>query len=905
MSVPRHLDDAGGVAALLWERWLPRSVRRVVQDSLVEPASAPVLVRLLASWHDVGKVSPAFAGQVPARAGDLAAAGLELPVASHGQSRALPHGTAGGWVVREWLLAQGFDRRAANGWAAVVAAHHGSVPPSLEPPPAYLLGTGAWGSGRDALLQRTLDKAGAGEFLAGWGRRPLTPAAQLLLSAVVIVADWLASNEMLFPYRGQEPGEQRAARGWEALGLPVRWYPVVTSTAEGFWRSRFGFDDAQARPMQRTVVGIAAGAADPRLLIVEDSMGSGKTEAALAAAELLAARAGCSGVIVALPTMATSDAMFGRVLDWLDRLPEPPGAGWSTYLAHGKAGLNDEFTGLFRGDVRGVCDDDGHGAAVAHEWLSGRKKGLLSSFVVSTIDQVLVAALKHRHLVLRHLALASKVVVVDEVHASDPYMRTFLVRVLEWLGSYRVPVVLLSATLPPAQRAELVDAYLGRWSDPDRTMTGRRRGSRYRRGDAAGAPGVPPQSAAGYPLVTVVDGDQVRTEQVPAGRPTVPVAVRRLADDALAATLTGLLAGGGVAAVICNTVGRAQQAAALLRTVFPPGEVLLLHSRFLVADRHRLERTVRAALGPPVGPDPKSTGRPRRMLLVGTQVLEQSLDIDVDVMVTDLAPTDLLLQRIGRLHRHPRPPRPDRVATPVCLIRGVDWSTEPAMAVHGSRRVYGDAALLRTVTVLGPYLAGRPVLLPDDIAPLVRDTFRPFQPGDPDWPDALAAAEADAQAQRKASVSRAEAWRLPGPGGDVTDLFGLLSESRSDEGPRGQAAVRDGVQGVEVLLLTAAGEDLRLPAWIGSGQPLGAAPSGAAARAALGCAVRLPDWCTEQVLAGLGDLTGPAGWADNRWLRDTLVLRCTATAGGLAGRAGGLALGYDRRDGLTVSREAA
>lgn len=197
----------------------------------------------------------------------------------------------------------------------------------------------------------------------------------------------------------------------------------------------------------------------PGVMVVEAPMGIGKTEAALAAAEVLAYRFHCGGLIVALPTMATTDAMFGRVLAWVRSLPSPHQL--SMYLAHSKAALNDEAGTLPRHCAGHLYDEQGKAsaAAVAMGWLSGRKKGVLSTFVVATIDQVLFGALRSRHLALRHLALAGKVVIVDEVHAADAYMRAYLCRALQWLGAYGTPVVLLSATLPPDQREELLNAY--------------------------------------------------------------------------------------------------------------------------------------------------------------------------------------------------------------------------------------------------------------------------------------------------------------------------------------------------------------------------------------------------------------------------------------------------------------
>ncbi len=204
------------------------------------------------------------------------------------------------------------------------------------------------------------------------------------------------------------------------------------------------------------------------MMIIEAPMGEGKTEAALAVTEIFAARSGAGGCFIALPTMATGNAMFPRMLHWLKRLPNKAGTH-SVFLAHSKAALNEEYTTLARQDNGRITDVDRDGTEgewqprsdervapaqlVAHHWLRGRKKGMLSSFVTGTIDQLLFTGLKSRHLALRHLAMAGKVVVVDEAHAYDTYMNSYLDRVLSWLGAYGVPVVVLSATLPAVAAA--------------------------------------------------------------------------------------------------------------------------------------------------------------------------------------------------------------------------------------------------------------------------------------------------------------------------------------------------------------------------------------------------------------------------------------------------------------------
>ena len=337
------------------------------------------------------------------------------------------------------------------------------------------------------------------EEFAGFANTFVPAPVASLLTGYVIMADWLASDQTLFPLVSNgydDEGEdgrglrmqpstwddvsRQVAGAWQRAGLIPAWHEdaVPNVPIDDLYRNRFGFSESmRPRPMQRAAVEVARSVETPGLMIIEAPMGEGKTEAALAAAEILAARTGRGGICVALPTMATTDAMFGRVHRWLERLPHEDGAdARSVFLAHGKARLNEEFQGLARSGGRWVMSAMGEDlreggsstrdklrnppdSVVVSQWMEGRKKGMLANFVVCTVDQVLMGALEMKHLCLRQLALANKVVVIDECHAYDSYMRCYLNRVLEWLGAMGVPVVLLSATLPAQQRREMLTSY--------------------------------------------------------------------------------------------------------------------------------------------------------------------------------------------------------------------------------------------------------------------------------------------------------------------------------------------------------------------------------------------------------------------------------------------------------------
>lgn len=837
LPLHQHLDDAAGVAGLLVDHWLSPQVLNRIGSELPD---GPTGVRRLACWlagvHDVGKCSPAFAVQVQTLADRMRRfdLGPDPRLAHSPTRRKLTHSLVGHLAVRDYLADElGFGRRGpATQWASVVGSHHG-VPPErtelalvLDHP--NLAGTGAWSTIRSRFLDRATTRAGGHEALARYRDITLSKPTQALLTAIVIMADWIASSD-LFPLRPGEtlnepPAEpddeltaDRVAAGWAALNLTPRWEPApYDGDVDALFRRRFDRPAGSVRDVQVAAVEMAAAMAEPGMVIIEAPMGSGKTEAALMAAEVLAHASKADGCFLALPTQATSDAMFKRMRDWLGRLP-----GWSdrgrvsVRLAHGRAHLNDDYRGLVRSGRYNDVGEKGHDGPIAHWWFAGRKKAGLASFVVGTIDQVLFAGLKSRHLMLRHLTLAGKVVIIDEVHAYDVYMSQYLHRVLHWLAAYRVPVVLLSATLPGDRRAELVRAYNSGL------------------GDAPAAA----ELVDDYPLVSVSGGLAPRA--VPLPEAGDPVLLDRLDDslDTLVGYLRTQLADGGCAVVVRNTVPRVQETAERLAGEFGEDRITINHSRFLACDRASKDRDLLRRFGPPENhPD-----RPDLHIVVASQVVEQSLDVDFDLMVTDLAPVDLVLQRLGRLHRHHRD-RPERLRQARCALVGVrGWDEEPVTAVRGSRHVYRDHTLLRAAAIL----ADRDTLtLPHDIAPLVRLAYGDAPVGPPSWRPAMDAAARAAADSARERASSARDFLLDEARGDT--LIGWLHAGVGDasDDPRGVAQVRDGEESLDVLVvLRDAGGGLVVPTWVkDGGTPIPADQDipPRQARVIAACTLRLP-----------------------------------------------------------------
>jgi len=901
LPLHQHLDDAAAVAGRLVDCWLPQQVlERIARDLPDGLAGVRAVVCWLAAVHDVGKASPAFAVQVDALADRMREHGLVAhpTLAKDPERGAVSHALVGHLAVRDWLeRSRGFSRRGvANQFGGVVGSHHGVSPDDgqlqLVRGRPDLCGSGPWERARWFFLER----ASRGVDLRRYRDVRLSLPSQVLLTAIVIVADWIASNADLFPLYPistaaetpveltAEEMEQRLQVAWTRLDLPSRWtaqHPGVD--VDQLFRDRFDRRAAGARPVQAAAVEVASALTTPGLMIIEAPMGAGKTEAALMAAEVLAAMTGAEGCFVALPTQATTNAMFDRVRGWLERLPGRDGAV-SVMLAHGKASLNDEFAGLVReGRFRGV-GDSGDAWLVAHQWLSGRKKGVLASFVVGTIDQVLFAGVKSRHLMLRHLALAGKVVVIDEVHAYDVYMSQYLHRVLQWLGAYGVPVVLLSATLPADRRAALLAAYDS---------------------GAGTAPTHVHGQDPGYPVV-LSSGAAPRT--VPQSGARTEVQLDHLDDDldALVAYLREHLAGGGCAAVVRNTVTRVQETAARLEAEFGSEHVTVNHSRFLSCDRARIDQDLLRQFGP-------RGRRPRLHIVVASQVVEQSLDVDFDLMVTDLAPVDLVLQRLGRLHRHERD-RPARLRAARCALTGVEnWHTGPVRAVRGSRRVYGEHTLLRAAALLHRDVR-ESITLPADISVLVQQAYGDERLGPPDWQPAMNDARAAADAVTRRRVDAARAFLLDPVGPSAQTLIGWVHAGVGDvdDDHRGAAQVRDGEESLEVLVVQQdADGGLVTPEWIerGGGEPvpLDSAVEPKQARVIAACGVRLPlalchPGIVDDVIAALEHNRFTSFW-QNPLLKGQLVLVLDADRTAIVrhGKAD-FRLTYDPRRGLMHER---
>lgn len=919
MALEQHLTDAGNVARALWEEWLPQSAKRTIAESVGSEELAKKLAVFFVAGHDVGKASGSFQGMVPALAGRAYRAGW--PEMTYGaEARALKHATISAVSLFDWLIDKGVMPFEIETYVAVVAGHHGVFPSSTafgQCTSLLKLDKDEWIQGRLRLWDDVAAFAGLED--ADWLNMPeggLSESAQLVLTGFIVVCDWIASNEKLFPYPGMGTegpgdgdGEDRWNRALDDLDFPEPWAADVPADPGSLFGERFDLPPgAEPRPMQLAAAEHAASLTEPSLMLIEAPTGEGKTEAALAAAEVLAAKFGAGGVMVALPTQATSDAMFSRTLAWLGRTIGDSRRAVAA-LCHGKAVFNDEYRGLMRGTgsaVRGIGgEQSASGDVEAHWWFRGRRQSVLANFTVGTIDQFLFAALKSRFVMLRHLGLVGKVVVLDEIHSADEYMSVYLDRALEWMGAHGVPVIALSATLSPARRCALLAAY----------RNGRELASGISSPERMGDAGLDDaREDAAFPLITSIStGTPELVHPQRSGRAST-VELEFIGDDLQERVnrVVEEVAGGGCVVVVCNTVGRAQETYYALRAElgWNPGEIRLLHSRFMAVDRRVRELELQELVG-------KHGERPDRLIVVATQVIEQSLDVDFDLMITDLAPMDLLIQRMGRLHRHDGRDRPESMRTPRMLITGA--TVEPGAVPkfpRGSEAVYGKALLLRTVAALDAHRGDGALTVnsPGDVAALVRATYAdtPDVPagGEQNW--AQAEKEREEKLEKKRDAAAMYAVGRPHPKALEASLLGW-NDINTGEEVHGIAQVRDIDDSLEVILVREENGRLlsmpHLPRRANEYVDLAGGIDDDLALQVARCTAGIPGWQLRDEHNNdifddlIGELEGrhiPC-WENSRWLKGQLVMPLDERG---EFRFRTIVFRYDDELGMTVDRKA-
>lgn len=891
LSLPQHMIDSADIASILWEEWLAPAQRGLISGAFgwSEEAARRVVAWLVGS-HDIGKADPKFLRQIEHQPkytyllDKIAAAGMPLETDSVFE-KALPHSVLSHAVIADFLhRAKSAKPTSARTWASVSGAHHGlPVDPTAAGYAFRYLKTldPRWRDMHRDLLESLADHTGAEGPLQRIAAVRLDPQAQMVITGLTIMTDWIASNADVCPMTssGRSTAPDRARRAVDAIRLTSPWTPLApnTGTPSGDFARRFSWpEDRTARPSQVAAVELCASlrSGQSAMLVIEAPMGEGKTEAALLGAEVLAERGGSSGVMVAAPTTATADGLLNRVTRWAQSTTTAA-RPVSLFLGHSRSRLNPEMRRL---RFQGIGEDPVAERSVAHQWLSGRKKGILSNVVVGTVDQVLFMALQSRHVMLRHLGLSGKVVIIDEVHAYDTYMSSYLITALHWLGRYGSGVVLLSATLPASRRHDLMEAY--------------RSGLEGKPLTAASAE-VESRPDFSYPRLSLVTSSREETAApAPAGASTsVQLSTIDDDEDALRRALHRTRDDGGCTAVICSTVSRAQDVYRIAQEMVGE-EAALLHAQFTASHRLAAERRLLDELGPGAS---RGHGRPGRRIVVATQVIEQSLDLDFDLLITDIAPADLILQRMGRLHRHRRPAedRPHWAQAPRTIIRGMSApspQTAPEFAA-GIAYVYPEPLLLSSIEALGLIPGESTLSLPADIPRIVHAAYEAPQVPSA-WSEHYAEQQRLWEESEDRSRLRARNFQLKAAHrGTLTSCFagpsGSIDESDQIGEQMGLARVRDADPSIEVIPVCVHGESYT-PLLIGQDAecpdpvPAGIPPSPAVEQLLAGSTLRLPGRFgdsqsrgpeqLDQLLDELEQQTDSA-WMQSSLLRGQLMLR--------------------------------
>ncbi len=682
-----HLLDVGFVAyALLQPPASPRWRRALAQALGTDAETLYEWLPYFVALHDIGKISSPFQGLKEAQQERLVRLGFTF------SDRADHHHTAIGQVcVAEALDDLTLPETLRDVIVDAIGGHHGRFAGNEPAKTArHYLKTYEPPEWRDL---RAIASAALKQHLllnppAQWPESANISTAIMALTGFIILCDWLGSDGVRFPPQPDTdleeylPTSQRRARiAAESAGF----FAPAESHAPTPFAELFP-DKQPSRPLQMAIDAIPADLlAGPCLAILEAPTGEGKTEAALALAHRLAQARGSDELYYALPTTATSNQMFIRLQTHLRERLE---LETQVKLIHGQAFLVEDD---WRLEPLEDANDEHREAAL--EWFGPKKRALLAPFGVGTIDQVELATLNVKHTALRMIGLAGKVIILDEVHAYDTYMTTIVESLLRWLRALDASVILLSATLPQSRRAALARAY------------------GVETGDAV--------AAQAYPAVWVFGAGEPHHAEPEAMQPERVLMLDwlRLSDEEAEAKAHWLLeqaSAGGCVCWMTNTVRRAQAIFEIVdRLAGPATDRMLLHAQLPLCERERREAALREKYGPP----DDNTQRPERGIVIGTQVLEQSLDLDFDALVSDLAPVDLLLQRAGRLHRHARA-RPATHAVPRLWVNAP--LTEGRPALDPDRWVYAPFLLLQTWTTLADRAE---IVLPRDYRLLVEAVY--------------------------------------------------------------------------------------------------------------------------------------------------------------------------------------
>lgn len=669
-SIVTHSILSGLIAQVIWNQMPEGAQEELAQFLSCTQEQVKAWLGYLVSLHDIGKVEELFQWQWPEMRAWIEQAGKKPEFAD----TKVRHERTTAEALNERIWKElGAEKSLRSFYAGVLGAHHQGK--DGEGGSKHTKNSLFW-NGLQAELEETMRHLFLKTDVAFFPplEKPQKGPAGALLLGLTILSDWIASGDLFAdaetwfdPEKTWAEAEQKVERFLEDSGLCS---PDVD----------FGRDFTEVWPniprnglrgLQEDIE-VLFGETEERIsvVLIEAPMGEGKTEAGIYAALQMARQWKKHGFYVGLPTSATSNQMVGRMRAFLAL----HGLEDTVRLLHSMAWLVDEDLPEMQFDTEEK--------AYAARWLLPVRRGLLAPYAVGTVDQAMMAVLMVKYGVLRLLGLAQKTLVIDELHSYDVYMSELIERLLEWCKALEIPVVMLSATLPPEKKAQMLSPYMTEELPQD------------------------------YPAITAIteDGRAVvrkiaRTEK----HSVVSVSLCPILQDPeqIARKAAELVQDGGCLCVLLNEVDQAQTVYQALKQMGFDGETLLFHARFPAEWRQEIEAQCIRWFGK------DKSHRPKKAILVATQVVEQSLDVDFDAMMTAVAPIDLLLQRVGRVFRHEDTPRPPQFQVPtLCVLTPQD--------PKNYHDVYPPCLRNQSLHLLQDRTAIR---IPDDMPRLVADGY--------------------------------------------------------------------------------------------------------------------------------------------------------------------------------------
>jgi len=646
-------------------------------------------ISYLSGLHDIGKISQGFQSKCPAW---LEQNGLVEESRRYAwQSLEKDHSKISQFTVQRLLSEPqfGIDSYSALWWAAAIGGHHGRLyyPSERGLPQVPGMRADIWEDERKVISMQLLEALNQRTAIELTSVSPESPE-MWWFAGLTSIADWIGSDESYFPPEEElslDEIKNRSIKALERIGLGQ-----LNIVSDLSFEKLFPFSP---NALQSSVMEYIK---SPGVYVIEAPMGMGKTEAALAAAYQLLCSGHASGIYFALPTQATSNRIHERLADFANRIcPDAP----STRLIHANSWLLED---LVQPKLERTAEKE-EDARQGRDWFASAKRALIAPFGVGTIDQALLSIVAARHFFVRRFALAGKVVIIDEVHSYDVYTGTLIGRLCGELEKLGCTVIILSATLTKARRNSLLKA-------------------------------TSSESNNDYPLISgkLPSGELLKPETTEAPRAKEVKIIFPSEEEALANAVSQAQQGACILWV-CNTVSRSQQIYRQLSELINDTISLgLIHSQFPFFQRQELEEYWMSALG-------KEGKRPQACILVSTQIVEQSVDLDADLMITELAPTDMLLQRMGRLWRHQRGQRP--VADPECWIlreantleemKGMN-ETAIKEAFSAKANVYDPYVLLRSLLVWSER-NDKTIALPGKIRFLLEQTYNDLEDEPASW----------------------------------------------------------------------------------------------------------------------------------------------------------------------------